>query len=226
MRPHAYLTFHGIGAPHRGVEGAELAYWIDAGFYRAILDLVKDRRDVSITFDDGNRSDVDIALPELRARGLSAEFFVCAGRLASDEYLSPEDIRTLLREGMSVGSHGWSHVRWRGLSKTEQAREWPEAIRALSAHTTAPVTTAACPFGEYDRTVIAGLRGAGVRRIYTSDCAWTHEAATFVPRFTVTREHRVDDIRAMLERPRLLGRLRDSTRILAKQLRPPVRPDR
>ena len=32
-----------------------------------------------------------------------------------------------------------------------------------------PVTEAACPFGSYDRRVVAGLRAAGYRRVYTSD---------------------------------------------------------
>ena len=31
------------------------------------------------------------------------------------------------------------------------------------------MTEAACPFGSYDRRVIAGLRSAGYHRVYTSD---------------------------------------------------------
>jgi len=35
---------------------------------------------VQLSFDDGNRSDVGIALPALLERELSATFFVVAGR--------------------------------------------------------------------------------------------------------------------------------------------------
>ena len=48
-----------------------------------------------LSFDDGNSSDVEIALPALRERGLPRRFFVVAGRLDRPGSLSRDDVREL-----------------------------------------------------------------------------------------------------------------------------------
>ena len=80
------LNFHGIGVPSRALEPGEDRFWISRDAYRAILDAVVAANgvpSVSITFDDGNLSDIAIGAPELAARGLTATFFVLAGRLGT-----------------------------------------------------------------------------------------------------------------------------------------------
>ena len=68
--------------------------------FRRIAELKKlrqigenDQPEILITFDDGNVSDLTIALPELLKNGLRAEFFVCAGRLNDPNYLDEAGIR-------------------------------------------------------------------------------------------------------------------------------------
>ena len=75
------ICFHGIGTPKRELEPGEGRYWISVDAFLAMLDVLARRPGVRISFDDGNRSDFDVALDALRARGLSATFFVVAGRL-------------------------------------------------------------------------------------------------------------------------------------------------
>lgn len=219
MQLHAHLNFHGIGEPLGPIPPAEEKYWISRDLFREVLDLARGREDVSLSFDDGNRSDVDIALPELESRGLSAAFFVCAGRIGMAEYLGEADIRLLVKRGMSVGSHGWSHVPWRGLDKSERQREWDDATMVLSRVAGVPITTAACPFGEYDAPAIRGLRRAGIERIFTSDRAWASTNWRFVPRFTLTNEQRLSDVATMLAAPGPMRRARDFCRITAKRMR-------
>ena len=74
------LTFHGIGEPQRPLETNEAAVWVSRDRFLSLLDAVVGREDVRITIDDGNASDVEQVLPALRERGLSATFFVVAGR--------------------------------------------------------------------------------------------------------------------------------------------------
>ena len=81
----------------------------------------------SSTFDDGNVSDVTEALPALAERGLSAQVFVCAGRFGTDGFLTEEQVRELRAAGMSIGSHGMDHVRWRKLDEPRIGREVVEA---------------------------------------------------------------------------------------------------
>ncbi|MFD1047214.1 polysaccharide deacetylase family protein, partial [Kibdelosporangium lantanae] len=75
------ITVHGIGDPPRELDPGEDRTWVTTDQFTQVLDAVVGRDDVRLTFDDGNASDVEIALPELVARGLTAEFFVLAGLL-------------------------------------------------------------------------------------------------------------------------------------------------
>src|SRR5207342_3607508 len=97
-----------------------------------VLDAVVGRPDVQLTFDDGNASDVEIALPSLLERGLSAEFFVLAGLLGEPGRLAADDVRELHGAGMRVGSHGWAHRDWRRIDPSLHAREFSDARQVLA----------------------------------------------------------------------------------------------
>ncbi|TDQ05515.1 polysaccharide deacetylase family protein [Labedaea rhizosphaerae] len=167
------LTVHGIGDPVRPLEDGEDRTWVTVEQFEQALDAaeaaVAQGHDVRITFDDGNDSDVRIGLPRLVSRGLTAQFFLLAGLLDAPGRVSRSDVGTLLEAGMTVGSHGWSHVDWRTLDKAAVLRELYQAHEVLGEVTGSPIDRVAVPFGSYDRTVLAHLRRAGVRRVYTSD---------------------------------------------------------
>jgi len=64
------LEFHGIGSPHGGVTEDERFYWLSRETFVSLLQAIVETREgsdlpVAITFDDGNESDVLIALLEL-----------------------------------------------------------------------------------------------------------------------------------------------------------------
>lgn len=163
------LTVHGIGAPGRALDPGEDKTWVRIDQFERVLDAVAGRPEVRLTFDDGNASDVEIALPRLVERGLHAEFFLLAGRIGRPGSVGETGIKHLLDAGMAIGSHGWAHRDWRRLSGGEVDQELAEAPEALARQTGAPVRRVAIPFGSYDRTVLRRLRGAGVTRVYTSD---------------------------------------------------------
>ena len=163
------ITFHGIGPPPGPVPDEERDYWVDRATFESILDVVSERPDVGVTFDDGNVSDIEIAYPSLRERGLTAAFFVLAGRLGEPGSLAQDDVRLLAGGGMTVGSHGRRHCDWTAIDEATLEDEVVESRRQLEALLEAPVTGAACPFGAYDRRVLHALRRAGYREVYTSD---------------------------------------------------------
>jgi peptidoglycan/xylan/chitin deacetylase (PgdA/CDA1 family) len=167
------LTVHGIGDPVRPLEDGEDKTWVTVEQFEQALDAVEaavaQGHDVRITFDDGNDSDVRIGLPRLVSRGLTAQFFLLAGLLDTPGRVSRSDVGSLLEAGMTVGSHGWSHVDWRTLDDAAVRRELYEAHDVLGEVTGEPVRRVAIPFGSYDRTVLTRLRKAGVHRVYTSD---------------------------------------------------------
>jgi len=163
------LNVHGIGQVNRPLEPGEDRVWVTVDQFEQVLDAVAGRPDVRLTFDDGNASDVEIALPRLIEAKIKAEFFICAGLLGRPERVNADGVRELLAAGMLVGSHGWLHRDWRQVDQTEASEEFVEAHRVLEDLIGAPVTTAAIPFGSYDRHVLYRLRRAKLRRVYTSD---------------------------------------------------------
>jgi peptidoglycan/xylan/chitin deacetylase (PgdA/CDA1 family) len=163
------LTFHGIGKPGRRLDPDEQNVWLSREQFLSLLDCAAGRKDVAITFDDGNASDVEHALPALRERGLRATFFVVAGRLGTPCLLDEGGVRTLAAAGMEIGCHGMRHRPWRGLDERALHEELVEAKAVLERVIGRPVTRAACPFGSYDRRVLRTLRGSGYRHAYTSD---------------------------------------------------------
>jgi peptidoglycan/xylan/chitin deacetylase (PgdA/CDA1 family) len=179
------LTFHGIGDPDRRLDPGEHDVWVDRDQFLALLDRAAGRPDVAITFDDGNASDVEHALPALRERGLTATFFVVAGRLGAPRFLDADGVRELAAAGMEIGCHGMRHRPWRGLDGVALHEELVQAKVVLEGVIGRPVTRAACPFGSYDRRVLGTLRRAGYRRVYTSDRGTTRPDRWLQPRNSV-----------------------------------------
>jgi peptidoglycan/xylan/chitin deacetylase (PgdA/CDA1 family) len=179
------LNFHGIGTPARSLEPGEHQYWVDRDSFLALLDELRDRADVRVSFDDGNASDVEVALPALAERGMEADFFVVAGRLGQRGSVDPDGLRALLAQGMTIGTHGMDHRPWRGLSSGDRTIELLSAREAIAEASGAAVDTAALPFGQYDRRVLAALRDLGYRVVYSSDARRARAGAWFQPRYTV-----------------------------------------
>ncbi|MFJ2028477.1 polysaccharide deacetylase family protein [Streptosporangium sp. NPDC087985] len=176
------LTVHGIGPTARELDPGEDATWVGVEQFEQVLDAVVGRDDVRITFDDGNTSDVEIALPRLLERGLTAEFFVLAGLLGEPGRLDADGVRELVAAGMLVGSHGWAHRDWRRLDESQADEEIAGAHRLLTELTGRRVSRVAIPFGSYDRHVLSRLRRAEVTRAYTSDGGHARPGSWLQPR--------------------------------------------
>jgi peptidoglycan/xylan/chitin deacetylase (PgdA/CDA1 family) len=203
----ANLCFHGIGTPRRELEPGEDRYWVRQGRFLTILDdLATWPVPVKISFDDGNRSDLDIALPALAERGLRADFFVLAGRLSAAGSLDTDGVRELHAHGMGVGTHGMVHHSWRRLDAPARNTELVRAREHLAGLIGAPVDTAACPLGRYDRRLLSELRRLGYRRVYTSDRRLARAAAWLQPRFSVRRWDSPGSLRVEVLRRRGTGR--------------------
>ncbi|WP_083463256.1 polysaccharide deacetylase family protein [Prosthecomicrobium hirschii] len=179
------LTFHGLGMPGPHVDAAERPYWVDEPAFAAAIERAAADPDVEITFDDGNLSDLSVALPRLLEAGLTARFFVLAGRIGRPGYLAASDLAALHRAGMTIGSHGADHVDWRRATDAALRRELHDARRAIEDALGTAVTEASIPFGAFDARVLGALAGAGYRRVYSSSGGLAGAGAWLVPRNTV-----------------------------------------
>jgi peptidoglycan/xylan/chitin deacetylase (PgdA/CDA1 family) len=214
------LTFHGIGTPERELEPGEADVWVSRERFEALIERAAALGGVRITFDDGNRSDLEHALPALSRHSLSGTFFVVAGRLGEPDFLDRDDVRTLRDAGMTIGCHGMHHRPWRTLDDAELERELVDARAVLEEVVGGPVTQAACPFGSYNRRVLRALRRSGYSEVHTSDRGLARPGDWMQTRNTV---HAGDDggmldriLLAAGSRPRAL---RHRARLAAKRLR-------
>lgn len=214
------LTVHGVGPVVRELDPGEDATWVSVKQFEQVLDAAVGRPDVRITFDDGNSSDVEIALPRLLERGLTAEFFVLAGMLGQRGKLDADGVRELLAAGMSVGSHGWAHRDWRRIDETQAAQEFAEAHRVLAELTGRPVTSVAIPFGSYDRHVLARIRQARISRAYTSDGGRAQPESWLQPRNSLRHDTGPEWTKRVLDgRPSLPVRARKLAARAVKRVR-------
>lgn len=203
MSARFYLNLHGIGAPHAGVEADERPYWLTAERLDEVLARVaRNASDVGVTFDDGNMSDLELALPLLKKHGVSAAFFIPTDRIGAAHYLRADDIRTLHREGMGIGSHGLAHRRWSSLNDEELDAEINRPLAVLAEIIGEPVRSVGVPFGAYDGRVLASLRKAGVTQVFTSDGGPCLPGAWLLPRNSLRSDMPLAHIEAMLQRPR------------------------
>lgn len=187
----SWLTFHEVA--DRTSPGNDPTMTVTPDVFAAVLDRVRGRPDVRLTFDDGNRSDVDIALPLLEEHGMRATFFVLADRIGQPDQLTTTDLERLVDAGMTIGSHGRAHVPWTECDDRQLTAEIAESARDLAAATGRTVDRFACPFGAYDRRVLGALRRHGAARVFTSDRGAT-PSRWLTARTSLRAEHRPQDL--------------------------------
>jgi len=184
------LNLHGIGTPKRSIPLGESRYWVTRSSFVTVLDHIagsgtKRPFQVLITFDDGNASDLDIALPELLKRGLHAAFFVCAGRIGKPGYLDRIALADLLGAGMEIGTHGMDHRDWSSIDGPSLETELAGARRRIEEACGKTIMKASIPFGLYDRRLLKRLRRESFQCVYTSDRGLARSESWLKPRNSV-----------------------------------------
>jgi peptidoglycan/xylan/chitin deacetylase (PgdA/CDA1 family) len=169
-----------------------------------ILDALTARPEVRISFDDGNRSDIDVALDLLLKRQLHATFFPLAGRLCDPDSLSPAGVRELVDAGMAVGSHGMWHRPWIALTRAEADEELRQAREKITEVAGQSITRAAVPLGRYDKQTLRMLREHCFTEVNTSDRRVARFGDWLQPRFSVRAEETPESLVLSVARASIL----------------------
>ncbi len=121
------------------------------------------------TFDDGHRSDYEMAWPLLEKYGHRAHFFITAGWTGQRAgYMNWPELRALAEGGNLVGAHGWSHALLTHCSKGKLDRELRGARARLEDGLGRRVTAMSLPGGRVNARVLAACYAAGYAQVYTS----------------------------------------------------------
>jgi peptidoglycan/xylan/chitin deacetylase (PgdA/CDA1 family) len=149
---------------------------------------------VGITFDDGVRSDYEVAYPALAARGMSATFFVVTGRVGSSGYVTWSELREMRAGGMSIQSHTCTHPFLSELSEAALRRELRDSKCAIDDALGQETDQLAFPGGDPPRRTLRHLLlESGYRVVATSRWGVNHgrdpSALRRVRRCTISGRH-------------------------------------
>ncbi|HSS21527.1 MAG TPA: polysaccharide deacetylase family protein [Pyrinomonadaceae bacterium] len=159
---HSILVYHTISAPVEPMlADADISpqrfeqqlRWLKR--WRQVVALEKTlggssgRRLVALTFDDGFRDNLTVALPLLERFQMPMTLFVTAGFLGRDGYLSADELREISRhELVTIGAHGLWHRHFNQLSPAAARFELVESRRLLADVIGKSVDLLAWPYGE------------------------------------------------------------------------------
>jgi peptidoglycan/xylan/chitin deacetylase (PgdA/CDA1 family) len=129
-------------------------------------------RPILLTFDDGYDDFYDTAWPVLQAHSFTATVFAVGGRLGRTadwdaEYgppaslMSAERLRILADQGVSIGSHAFTHRRLTHLDTSELYREVLASSAALSKVLGRAPMAFCYPYGAHDPTVEQAVEVCG-----------------------------------------------------------------
>ena len=109
---------------------------------------------IAITFDDGFRDNLTVALPVLEKYELPMTLFVAAGFIGKEDYLTAEDIQTLASHPLvTIGSHGFWHRHLTRASEEEVKFELLESKKLLEEITNKEIDLLAYPYGDCNEKV-------------------------------------------------------------------------
>jgi peptidoglycan/xylan/chitin deacetylase (PgdA/CDA1 family) len=132
----------------------------------------------AISFDDGMRNNLTVALPILQEYGLHATIYVTIGYLGGvspwigpqgdNRMLSKDEVRDLAAAGWELGAHTMTHPDLSTLGYEACRREIEDSKTALEDIGGVAVETLAYPFGLYGSTAIAATRDSGLLAAVTT----------------------------------------------------------
>jgi peptidoglycan/xylan/chitin deacetylase (PgdA/CDA1 family) len=115
----------------------------------------------ALTFDDGDASVLEHALPLLAAAGAAGTVFVPSATVGIPGVLSWTQLEELKGAGWEIGSHGHTHRPFASLTAEELASEVRVSKALLEDELQVRCVSLAYPYGECDERSMQQVRDAG-----------------------------------------------------------------
>ena len=118
------------------------------------------RNKIVLTFDDGHKSNFELALDCLLRHGFRATFFVVSGNIDQGPHITSTQLKQMSELQMEIGSHGVTHTY---LSQMDEARlhaEIDDSQKALADITGTSIDFFAFPGGHFNKAALRWLRAS------------------------------------------------------------------
>ncbi len=151
----------------------QMKYLYDSGFQIVTFgDIMKanvdSEKSVMITFDDGYKSDLDMALPVLEKYGFKSTHFITTGYLGDGRHMDWDEIEELIRRGGVVQSHSVSHRSLGGLTSLEVEDELKKSKLELEQKFDIKVESISLPRGSFHPSLPCWAEQLGYKYIFSS----------------------------------------------------------
>ena len=149
--------------------GGQMEWLQRHGYYAVTLDTVwrywhrggpLPSRPIVVSFDDGYRSDVGVALPVLERHGWPGVHNLMVGNLKPGD-LRPVGVRRLIGAGWEIDAHTITHPDLTRVDDAQLRYEVAGSRKRLRHLFHVPVDFFCYPAGRYDAHVIAAVQQAG-----------------------------------------------------------------
>jgi len=154
---------------------------------------------ILITFDDGYRDNYLYAWPILKRYRFPAVIFLTAKYIGSEykkerfkslpwrrDYLNREEIREMVKGGISFGAHTMTHPHLLQIPLEEVEKEIKESKTVVSELTSKPTEAFCYPYGEYNTSIVELVKKSGFK------CAFSVTPGVNYPGEDVFQIKRID----------------------------------
>lgn len=148
-------------------------------------------RATAITVDDGYSSVYAVGWPLFRAAGVPWTVFVNSQTVGQSGYMSWDQIRELVRAGVSIGAHSHSHAHFPALSPEQQKADLLTMQEAFQRELGFVPRLFAYPYGEADGPSMALLKDLGYRAAFGQQSGVLSPAENrfYLPRFALNEHY-------------------------------------
>ncbi len=178
------LTYHSFGPkPDFKENKTQLQYRVTAAMFESQMKALVDKgyhtitfadlvdnqlngkplpeKSVVLTFDDGWKSQYDLAVPILEKYNLTGTFFIITNSTGTKAYMSVDELKDLHAKGFEIASHTKSHPRLPTLDDTKLLEELQGSKNVLEDKLGITVKTLAYPYYAHDARVMQAVQDVG-----------------------------------------------------------------
>ena len=180
---------------------------IDVKFFIEILEYIKKfnknknikKNYIIPTFDDGNLSDFELVLNELKLRNLYSYFFIIPKLIGKRNYLTWDMVINLNKNKMIIGSHSFSHINLVKCKPSIAKYEMKKSKEIIEDKLNEKIDSFSFPYGEFNSNLINLAKETGYKKIFTSRHGISCNKDEYLKRNSLNKDLKINDVKKIID---------------------------